>query len=157
MADKNEILRDVVIKREFNARRDLVFKAWTDPKYVAQWWGPNGFTNPVCELDVREGGAIRIHMRDPQGTIYPMAGFFGEIVKPERLVFTSIPLDEKGEPLFKVLNTVTFVEKDGKTLVAVHAHVLTAVTGAEVYLSGMEEGWSQTLGRLEAFVKENLA
>jgi len=56
------------ITRVVNASRSLVFKAWTDAKDVAQWWGPRGFTNPVCELDVRPGGAIRIHMRGPDGT-----------------------------------------------------------------------------------------
>ncbi len=76
-----------MITRTFDSPRELVFKAWTDPKHVTQWWGPHGFTNPVCELDVRPGGAIRIHMRGPDGTVYPMTGTFHEVVEPERLVF----------------------------------------------------------------------
>ena len=92
-----------------------MFKAWTDPKHVAPWWGPHGFTNPVCELDARPGGAIRIHMRGPDGTVYPMTGVYQEIVEPERLVFTSAALDKEGNPLFEVLNTVTFAEQGGKT------------------------------------------
>ncbi len=70
---------DLVMTREFDAPRELVFKAWTDAKQTAQWWGPKGFTNPVCELDVRVGGAIRIHMRAPDGVVYPMTGVFEEI------------------------------------------------------------------------------
>jgi uncharacterized protein YndB with AHSA1/START domain len=57
--------REITITRVFNAPRALVFKAWTDAHELAQWWGPKGFTNPVCELDVRVGGAIRIHVRSP--------------------------------------------------------------------------------------------
>jgi uncharacterized protein YndB with AHSA1/START domain len=55
--------RDLTISRVFDAPRGRVFKAWIDANHMAQWWGPQGFTNPVCELDVRPGGAIRIHMR----------------------------------------------------------------------------------------------
>jgi uncharacterized protein YndB with AHSA1/START domain len=66
--------QELIITRVFDAPRKLVFKAWTDPKHVAQWWGPNGFTNPVCELDVRPGGAIRIDMHGPDGTIYREIG-----------------------------------------------------------------------------------
>ncbi|HYT14944.1 MAG TPA: SRPBCC domain-containing protein, partial [Burkholderiales bacterium] len=57
--------RTVVITRVFDAPRELVWRAWTDPRHMAQWWGPQGFTNPVCEMDVRPGGALRIVMRAP--------------------------------------------------------------------------------------------
>jgi uncharacterized protein YndB with AHSA1/START domain len=102
---------DLVITRMFDAARELVFKAWTDPKQMAQWWGPKGFTNPVCELDVRPGGAILIHMRGPDGVIYPMYGTFHEIVEPERLVMTTSAVpDEAGSDQLEVLNTITFAE-----------------------------------------------
>ncbi len=65
--------RDFVISREFAAPRELVWQAWNDPKHMAQWWGPHQFTNPVCELDVRVGGAYRIVMRGPDGVEYPMS------------------------------------------------------------------------------------
>jgi uncharacterized protein YndB with AHSA1/START domain len=55
--------REVTITRVFDAPRALVFKAWTDPKHLAKWWGPQGYTNPVCEFDARVGGVIRIHMK----------------------------------------------------------------------------------------------
>lgn len=157
MANQNETTRDIVVKHTFNAPRATVFKAWTDPKYVAQWWGPHGFSSPVCEIDVRTGGSIRIHMRGPDGTVYPMTGTYQEVVEPERLVFTLTPLDDKGQPLFEVQSTVTFVEKDRKTQLTVTNRVLMATEGAEMYLQGMEEGWQQQLERLETFVKENLA
>ncbi len=99
---------DLVLTRTFDAPRELVSRAWTDPKHVAGWWGPNGFTNPVCEVDARVGGEMRIHMRAPNGVVYPMKGVFEEIDEPENLVFIGSALDENGNSMFDVLNTVTF-------------------------------------------------
>ncbi|HLJ83041.1 MAG TPA: SRPBCC domain-containing protein [Candidatus Eremiobacteraceae bacterium] len=148
MAVPNSSIEEVVVERTFDASRERVFKAWTDPKLVQRWWGPHDFTNPVCEIDARPGGAIRVHMQGPDGTIYPMTGIYKEVVEPERIVFTTTPLDDKGKPLFEVLTTVTFVERAGKTHVSVHNRVLSATAGADMYLQGMEAGWSQSLDRL---------
>jgi uncharacterized protein YndB with AHSA1/START domain len=139
---------DLAITRMFDAPRDLVFKAWTDPNAVAQWWGPNGFTNPVCELDVRVGGAIRIHMRAPDGVIYPMTGTFEEVDEPHRLVFISSALDANGNSMFDNLNTVTFEERRGKTAMTLTVRVINKTAVADQYLKGMDTGWSQTLDRL---------
>ncbi len=144
--------QELVLTRVFDAPRELVFKVWTDPKHVAQWWGPHGFTNPVCELDLRPGGAIRIHMRGPDGTVYPMTGVYQEIVEPERIVFTSAALDEKGHPMFEVLTTVTFAELGGKTKQILRARVIKKTAQAAPYLAGMEAGWTQSLERLAAYV-----
>ncbi len=139
----------LVLSRVFDAPRDLVFKAWTDPRHVPRWWGPNGFTNPVCELDVRPGGAIRIDMRGPDGVVYPMKGVFHEIVEPERLVFTSSAVeDEKGHPQLVVRFTVTFDEHNGKTKLTVRAVVVTSGPAAAGALAGMEQGWTEMLDRL---------
>ena len=80
-------------------------------RILAQWWGPKGFTNPVCEIDARVGGALRIHMRAPDGSIYPMKGEIREIVAPERLVFTNIAVDADGSHIIEGLTTVTFAER----------------------------------------------
>src|SRR5947209_11418295 len=80
---------DLVITRVFDAPRELVFKMWVDERHLAQWWSPHGFTNPVCKLDARPGGAIRVDMRGPDGATHPMTGEFREIVEPERLIFSS--------------------------------------------------------------------
>lgn len=141
---------DLVITRVFEAPRKLVFRAWTDCEQVAQWWGPNGFTNPVCEMDVRVGGALRIHMRAPNGVVYPMTGVFQEIVEPERLVFVSSALDEAGKSMFDVLTTVLFSEQQGKTTLTMQARVISATAQAPQYLQGMEAGWNQSLDRLGA-------
>ena len=144
--------RELVLTRVLDAPRELVFRAWIEPERVARWWGPRGFTSPLCELDARPGGAIRIDLRAPDGTVYPMSGTFKEIVPPERLVFASAALDEHGRPLFEILNTVTFAERGGKTTLTLRAQVLMATPQAAPYLSGAEAGWSQTLDRLGAFV-----
>jgi uncharacterized protein YndB with AHSA1/START domain len=140
--------RELVLTRVFDAPRVLVFKAWTDPKQVAQWWGPHRFTNPVCDLDVRPGGAIRIHMRGPDGTVYPMTGVYNEVVEPERIVFTSAALDADGNPMFEVLTTVTFAEQGGKTKQIMRARVIKTTAQAAPYIAGMEQGWTQSLERL---------
>ena len=87
--------RDFVVRRAFDAPRDLVFEAWTEPKHMKQWWGPRIFTNNVAEMDVRPGGAYRLVMRGGNGVEYPMTGVFREIVKPSRLVMT---VDVSGHP-----------------------------------------------------------
>jgi uncharacterized protein YndB with AHSA1/START domain len=140
--------QELVLTRVFDAPRELVFKAWTDPKCVAQWWRPRGFTNPVCELDVQPGGAIRIHMRGPDGTVYPMTGVYQEVVEPERIVFTSTPLDAEGSALFELLTTVTFAEQGGKTKQILRARVIKRTAQAAQYLKGMEAGWTQSLEHL---------
>ena len=146
---------DLVLTRVFDALRELVFKAWTDPKIVAQWWGPHRFTNPVCELDPRPGGAIRIHMRGPDGTVYPMTGVYQEVVEPERIVFTSAALDAAGNPMFEMLTTVTYTEERGKTKQILRTRVIKSTAEAPRYLAGMEAGWTQSLERLTAYLAEH--
>jgi uncharacterized protein YndB with AHSA1/START domain len=141
--------REITITRVFNAPRALVFKAWTDASELAQWWGPKGFTNPVCELDVRVGGAIRIHMRSPDGSVYPMKGEFHEIVPPERLVFTNIAVDAADKPIIEGLTTVTFIERGGKTTMTLQTRGRAVVDYAVGYLQGMEMGWSGSIDKLE--------
>jgi uncharacterized protein YndB with AHSA1/START domain len=154
MTGKNQLInnrpeRDLVITRIFDAPRSRVYKAWIDQKRVAMWWGPYGFSNPVCELDARPGGAIRIDMTGPDGVVYPMKGIFHEIAEPERLVLTTSAFeDEDGASLLEVLNTVTFDELGGKTKLTLHAVVVKSAPEAEAALAGMEEGWSQSLYRL---------
>ena len=110
---------EVVLVRVFDAPRDLVWKAWTDPKQLAQWWGPKDFTNPVCEIDVRRDGKILIHMRAPDGAVYPMTGVFREVEPPRRLVFSDAALDLNGNVLLEGFTIVTFEEQGSKTKLTV--------------------------------------
>lgn len=144
-------VKEVNLTRVFNAPRALVFKMWTDEANIAKWWGPKGFTNPLCKLDVRPGGAIRIDMRGPDGNVYPMKGVFNKITEPEFLEFTTMAFeDEKGIALLEVRNTVTFAEADGKTTMTLHAKVLKSRPEMVMPLAGMEAGWSQSLDKLAA-------
>jgi len=140
--------RVLVIERIFDAPPNLVFKAWTDPKQVAQWWGPKGFTNPVCEMDARPGGAIRIVMRAPDGAEHPITGVFREVVEPQRLVFTSVAVDAADNPIIDGLTTVTFAEHGGKTKLTLHRSVVALNGVAVSMLEGMQSGWTQSLDRL---------
>ncbi|HEY6831273.1 MAG TPA: SRPBCC domain-containing protein [Pseudolabrys sp.] len=142
----------VTITRVIDAPRALVWAAWTDPKQMAQWWGPRQFTNPVCELDVRVGGKLRIDMRAPDGTIYPMIGTFRDVFVPARLVFIAEARDHAGKALLESLTTVTFSEEGAKTRLTVHAHAVGLAPIAPQMLAGMEAGWTQSIDKLEELV-----
>jgi uncharacterized protein YndB with AHSA1/START domain len=147
--------RKVLVTRVLDAPRSLVFKLWTDPKHMAQWWGPRGFTNPVCEMDVRVGGALRIVMRAPDGVEYPMSGRFCEIVPPERLVFNAVAEDAAGNPLLESLTTVTFEVQDGKTKLIVEASAVGLAPVAPQMLAGMQAGWTQSLEKLAELITKS--
>lgn len=148
--------RDLVITRIFDAPRELVFRAWLDPQHLAHWWGPRGFTNPLCEVDARPGGAILIHMVGPDGVVIPTKGFFHEILAPERLVFTTTNFDDAaGQPQLEILNTVTFAEYEGKTRLTLRASIITSTPAIAPQLSEMESGWNESLDRLAEVVANN--
>jgi uncharacterized protein YndB with AHSA1/START domain len=145
--------REITITRVFDAPRAVVFEAWIDPAQLREWWGPKGFTNPVCEIDPRVGGAIRIHMRAPDGNVHPMKGEVREIVPPERLVFTNIAVDAAGNPIINGLTTVTFAEEGSKTRLTLHTRGKAVVDYAAAYLQGMEMGWTMSIDKLETLLK----
>jgi uncharacterized protein YndB with AHSA1/START domain len=140
--------REFVITREFAAPRELVWKACTEARHLAQWWGPRGFTAPVCEWDAQPGNKIYLVMRAPDGTRYPMGGEFREVTPPERLVTVTGALDEKGEFLFEILHVMTLAENSGGTKLTMHSRVIKATAGAGRYIGGFEAGMTQSLERL---------
>jgi len=144
---------DLVITRILDAPRNVVFKAWTDEKQMAKWWGPNGFTNSVCKMDVRPGGAIHIDMKGPDGVVYPMKGEFQEIVPNERLVFISKAFEDgKGNHLIEHLSTITFAEHNGKTKLTLQVTVFKSSPEIAGALEGMEEGWKQSFDKLAGLI-----
>ncbi len=144
--------RGVAFTRIYDATRSLVWAAWTDPRHMAQWWGPKDFTNPTCEMDVRPGGALRIIMRAPDGAEHAMSGVFCEIVEPERLVFTMVAEDKNGNPLLEGISTVMFTEHGGKTKLTLRSSAVGVFSVSTLMLKGMEEGWKQSLARLEVLL-----
>jgi len=137
--------REIVITRIVDAPRELVWEAWTDPKHVAQWWGPNGFTNTIHEMDVRPGGAWRFIMHGPNGVDYKNDIVYVEVVKPERLVYSHASA--------KALVTVTFDDQAGKTSLTLRMVFETAAERDHVVKTfGAIEGAKQTLGRLADYL-----
>jgi uncharacterized protein YndB with AHSA1/START domain len=136
------------ITREFDAPRDLVWKACTQAEQLAQWWGPRGFSAPICEWDARPGNKIYVVMRAPDGTDYPMGGEFHEVVPPERLVTTTGALDDKGKLIFEFRHTLTLVERNGKTRLTMKSRLIKATAEASKYIGGFEAGMTQSLERL---------
>lgn len=118
---------ELVITRIFDAPRELVWRAWTDPTHVVKWWGPKNFTAPVAKIDLRVGGKYLNCKRSPEGQDYWSTGTYREIVPPERLVCTDSFADAEGNVVsashygmgedfpLEMLVTITFEEVDGKT------------------------------------------
>lgn len=147
--------RELVFKRIFDAPREVVFAMWTDPKHVAQWWGPKGFSTTIQEMDVRAGGVWRLVMRGPDGTDYKNKIVFLEVEKPEHLVYKHGP--EKGTEPVTFETMVTFAERGGKTELTMRMLFPSAeILDQVVKKYGAIEGANQTLGRLEEHLR-NLA
>ena len=134
--------REIVTTRVFDAPRELVFKAWTDPDHLAKWWGPKGFTNTFQEFDMRPGGVWRFIMHGPDGVDYKNKSVFVEVVKPERIV-----LQHVSGPRFQV--TAAFAEETGKTRLTFQMLFEIAAECAKVKVYAVEAN-EQNFDRLEA-------
>jgi uncharacterized protein YndB with AHSA1/START domain len=159
--------QELVLTRVFDAPRELVFKAWTEPERLARWWGPKSFTMLVSKLDLRPGGVFHYCMRSPDGREMWGKFVYREIVAPERLVFINSFSDEQGGmsrnpwmptwPL-EVLNTLTFTEQEGKTTLVLHGIPLNATEEErktfEAGREGMRQGFAGTLGELANYLKK---
>ena len=133
--------REIVTTRVLNAPRELVFKAWTDPDQLVQWWGPKGFTNTFHEFDMRPGGIWRFVMHGPDGVDYQNKSVFVEVVNPERIVF-----DHVSGPRFQVV--ATFAEQAGKTTLTFRMRFESAAECDKVKAFAVE-GTEQNFDRLE--------
>lgn len=140
--------REIVIARVFDAPRELVWEAWTNPRHVAQWWGPRGFTTTIEEMDVRPGGVWKHVMHGPDGTDYPNRSVFTEVLKPERIVF-SHGGEKRGDAGVQFESTWTFEALGEQTRVTIRMVFATAAERDRVAQEyGAIEGGHQTLARL---------
>ena len=138
--------REIVITRLISAPRELVFKVWTDPEHVGHWWGPDGFTNTIYEMDVRPGGIWRFTMHGPDGIDYQNKVIYREIVPPELLAYSHV-----SGPYFEA--TVTFEAEGDKTRVTMRSVFETAaVRDLTIEKFGAVEGGKQHLARLDEYV-----
>jgi uncharacterized protein YndB with AHSA1/START domain len=154
----------LVIQRVFDAPRELVWKAWTEPEHMKRWWGPKGFDAPAAEIDFRVGGKYLLAMRSPEfqgGRVFWSTGTYREIVPFERIVCTDSFADENGNVVpasyygmeadmpLEMLITVTLEEHEGKTKMTLRHEGIPA--GPE--RDGANEGWSQSLDKLADYLR----
>jgi uncharacterized protein YndB with AHSA1/START domain len=145
--------RELVLTRLIDAPRDKVFRAWTDPELLKQWFAPLPYTTPAAELDVRPGGASLIVMRDPDGNDMPLRGVYLEVVQNERLVFTDA-YTEAWKPSEKPFMTVilTFDDEGGKTRYTARVRHWTVADREAHEKMGFHEGWGQCAEQLASLV-----
>jgi uncharacterized protein YndB with AHSA1/START domain len=158
----NEVER-MTITRVFDAPRDLVWKAWTDPKYVMQWWGPKGFTSPVCNIDFREGGKFLCCMKSPDGQEFWNAGEYHEIVPYEKIVSSMYFSDSEGnkvDPEHYGIEHEAIEDAHDVTLFEDLGNGQTKLTfiGNEpmesAKNSGQVEGWNEILDKVATVIAE---
>ena len=157
MAVKNSIdleqdPRSIIGTRVLDAPRALVFSVWTDPKHLAQWWGPNGFTTTTHAFDFRPGGVWRFVMHGPDGRDYQNRITFDKIVPLERIVYRHDGADD-AEPV-QFATTVTFEDLgNGQTLLTWHGTFPSAEERARVIREyGADKGLVETMARLDDYV-----
>ncbi len=138
--------RDLVVTRTFDAPRHLVYKAWTTPKYLKEWMlGPEGWSMPVCEMDLRPGGAWHFVWRKDDGTEMEMRGVYKEVKPPERVVST----ESWGGPWPETVNTLLLIEKDGKTTMTLTILYVSKEARDAALQTGMTKGMELSFQRLE--------
>ncbi len=155
MTEQDEMAEHtIVIERELDAPRELVWKVWTDPDEVTKWWGPEHFTTPrdKIEFDLRPGGICRLTMVGPDGQEYPSDGHFGVVEPPARLSFgeqsTDHPMIESGE------TTVELVDRgSNRTKLVITSRMICAGELIEM----AQVGWSTQLDKLEALLAVQVA
>jgi uncharacterized protein YndB with AHSA1/START domain len=126
-----------------------VFSAWVTEEILKAWWGPHGFTNPVCKIDPRAGGSLLIHMQSPDGMVFPTHGYYHLVKQPLLLVFTTSAFaDDRGVDQLENLNTVELKETGSGTELSLLIEVIRSNATADKEIDAMEEGWRQSLDKL---------
>jgi uncharacterized protein YndB with AHSA1/START domain len=153
--------QEIMIRRVFDAPRELVWKAWIDPEHFQRWWGPKDYTCPFCQMDLRVGGKYLNCMRSPEGQDFWSTGVYREIVPPERIVYTDSFADAEGNVVpathygmnpdfpLEMLVTVTLEDYEGKTKMTLKHSDLPAGEMGE--LTGA--GWNESFDKLAENLK----
>jgi uncharacterized protein YndB with AHSA1/START domain len=154
--------QELVITRIFDAPRNRVWKAWTEPEHVMEWWGPKGFTAPVIKTDFRVGGKSLLCMRSPEGEDYWSTGVYREIAEQEKIVTTDSFSDAQGNVVLashygmsgdwplELLVTVTFEEDDGKTKLTLRHEGFPDRENRDL----AKAGWNESLDKLAEYLKK---
>lgn len=151
----NSTGQSLVITRVFDAPRELVWKAWSDPDHLMRWWGPRSFSSPTCKMDFRVGGKYLFCMRSPEGQDFWSTGVYQEIVPMERIVYTDsfsdaegnvIPAAQYGMTDFpdETMVIITFEDEGGKTKMTL---TNTELPAGEMYEMS-SAGWNESFDKL---------
>lgn len=154
------VTKQLTITRVLNASIERVFDAWTKPELISQWWGPQGVTIPESEADLKVGGKLYIvmlageQMGPMAGARWPMKGMFEQIDRPSKLVFTNQAIDEAGNVLIDGRTTVE-LESIGpnETRLSLNVTAVGVAPGSSQMLAGMNQGWTQSIDKLEKFAR----
>lgn len=142
--------RELILTRLLNAPIELVWKVWTNPDHIKNWWGPNGFTNTIFTMDVKSGGEWNLTMHGPDGTDYKNKSVFTEIIKPEKIVYEHV-----SAPKFTA--TITFEEQDNKTMLTWHMLFESKEQFTQVVKTfKADEGLKQNIDKLENYLSGQL-
>jgi uncharacterized protein YndB with AHSA1/START domain len=144
---------EIVITRVFDAPRDLVFKAMTDPNAVPKWWGPRDLSTTIDKMEARPGGEWRFVQRDKAGNEFAFRGVYHEVKGPERTVQT---FEFEGVPGHVALDTATFEEVEGKTRLRQQSVFQSVADRDGMVQSGMEKGATESMDRLAELLAELL-
>ena len=142
--------REIVAERIFDAPRDQVWAAYTDPELIPEWWGPRGTTTIVDRMEVEAGGAWRFVMKDPDGGETGFRGTYREVTPPERIVQT---FEWEGMPGHVSVDTATFEDLGDRTRVVSHSIFHTPEERDGMLASGMEGGMNETFERLDELLE----
>lgn len=151
--------KELTIEKVFNVPPQIVWKAWTDQNEVAKWWGPEGFTTPVLQINPKVGGKIYLEMEDAAGLIqkgerFPMSGEFKELTPTSKIVYSADAL-LNGKPMIESTITVTLEPVEGgKTKMNLHVVITNSTPEAEKSLEGMDAGWNQSIDKLAKYLNK---
>ncbi len=153
VAARRSAANELVFTRTYDAPRELVFRAWTDPQHIGAWWGPKGFTTTTNAMEVRVGGAWDYVMHGPDGTDYPSKSVYTEVEEPRRLAFSNVG-GRAGDPHLTCQMYVTFEETRGKTKLTLCMVFPSADAAGRARKLGAEGGGIESLDRLAEFMRE---
>lgn len=161
MKNTNNYNKELVITRLFNASREKVWQAWSDPEITKRWWGPKGFTSPACQIDFRIGGTYLMCMRSSEKMDFWNTGVYEEIVPLEKIVCTDCFADDKGNVVhathygmspdfpLEMKVEVIFVEEDGKTKMTLRHIGLPSILVSDE----TSQGWNESFDKLAKSLK----
>ena len=153
-------IKEVKFERTYDASLEKVWKAWTDPEMLKQWWGPNNVIIPECEVDLRVGGRIYIVMEAGEamgpykGTRWPMDGKYTVVEKNSKLAYTAKAWTEGQEATTQIdqVTELSLVDDNGKTKLKLKATINKIGSDAKMAVEGMQQGFNQQLQKLSKYL-----